>query len=252
VRLKVRWEGSRIGERRPPIMLAIVAHLRGRRPKRRSEVPLGHHFGCLASIPDLIMESTWRKKVTFTDSCKILTFSMSQLLQDSVGILEDAAAGGDALEEAFNTTLRHVLAEGYDKNDFFYLLKKNWKFVMLFEKIDSLAYLEAQSSPPPREHFASLLSGRAILSEVDYDLFLNTWKRLRIENMFQLFRLYLALDVTNLTCVLDFYFQKMFKQTRLYASHFFTISSLALAAALLNSSDPEKPERTSLGIPLRH
>jgi hypothetical protein len=58
------------------------------------------------------------------------------------------------------------------------------------------------------------------------------------------------LDVTNLTCVLDFYFQKMFRQTRLHASHFFTINSLALAAALLNSSDPEKPERTSLAIPL--
>jgi hypothetical protein len=60
------------------------------------------------------MESTWRKKVTFTDSCKILTFSMSQLLEDSVGLLEDASA----LEEAFDTTLRLVLAEGYDKDDF--------------------------------------------------------------------------------------------------------------------------------------
>jgi hypothetical protein len=195
------------------------------------------------------MESTWRKKVTFTDSCKILTFSMSQLLEDSVGLLVADAAKGTSLEEAFGTTLKYLLAKGYRKEDFIYLLKENSKFVMPFERIDLLAYLRQQSSVPPKEHFASLLGGRATLSARDYDLFLNTWNRLGIEDMFQLFKLYLAMDVTNLTCVLDFYFQKIFRQTRLYPANFFTISSLALGAALMNSCNPEQPG-TGLTIPL--
>jgi hypothetical protein len=183
---------------------------------------------------------------------------MSRLLQDSVGILEGGETNETtaALEAAFSTTLSHVVAKGLAKSDFFYLMTRNSKFTMPFEKIDGLDYLKAQSLPPPREHFASRLSGRTILSEEEYGIFLETWSRLKIGNMFQLFELYLALDVTNLVCVLDLYFHKIFEVTRLYPSHFFTISSLALAAALLNSCNPREeqqrqPERTSsLRIPL--
>jgi hypothetical protein len=97
-------------------------------------------------------------------------FSMSQLLEDSVGLLVTDAAEGTSLEEAFGTTLKHLLAEGYGKDDFVYLLKENSKFVMPFERIDSLAYLRQQSSVPPKEHFASLLGGRATLSAGDAGL----------------------------------------------------------------------------------
>jgi hypothetical protein len=179
------------------------------------------------------------KRIEFRDSCKMLTFSLNQLVSDAVQISNRKSIDLSAI---FPNTLDHLISQGYDEDTFKYLLTQNAKMQMPFEVIDSLSYLQRQTIPPPRSAFKNTLSNTLEIPEDSYALFLQTWNKLKISSLYQLFRLYLALDVIYLGEVLAFYFQTLFSHTKLYPSHFQTISSLGLAATLLNSPDPDNPK----------
>ena len=179
------------------------------------------------------------KRVEFRDSCKMLTFGLNQLVGDAVQISNRKSID---LSTIFPNTLEHLISQGYDKGTFQYLLTQNAKMSMPFEVIESLSYLKQQTVPPPRSAFKNTLSNTLEISDDSYALFLQTWNKLNIRSLYQLFRLYLSLDVLYLGEAIAFYFQKLFSHTKLYPSHFQTISSLGLAATLLNSEDPNDPK----------
>jgi hypothetical protein len=100
-------------------------------------------------------------------------------------------------------------------------------------------YLVTTVEPPPIQHFSSLLSNVKQIDDEKYQVFLETWKRLKILNLKELFEIYLILDVIFLNTALKYYFETMWQRTRLYPAFYLTISSYALSAAMLNSKDPK-------------
>ena len=155
----------------------------------------------------------------FQDSFSHVNFSLNQMIEDLNKVSEIEKI---SMKDSFSTSYNYLINEcGYNYDQFILCIKS--KLCMPFEKVSSLKYLLDMRQIPPRDHFSSLLRDQESINESDYDALKRVWNELHIENMYELFHIYLCLDTTMLADTLKFYFERIFEITGLYAYHFLTI-----------------------------
>ena len=112
-----------------------------------------------------------------------------------------------------------------------------------FEQISQFSSLLV-TTPPAKEAFSSLLKGKDPDLDKIHSNFVSVWRALGAKNMLDVFRAYVKLDSAFLADGLHWYFEKIRGITGCYATHYRSISSLAMDSALKNSTDPVKRNET--------
>jgi hypothetical protein len=141
-------------------------------------------FGRLPSCPAT-------RDVVFQDSFAHLTFSMGTLVDDLVTY---AGAQKLDLQIILPNTFSLMTKQLSYTVDQFYITAQS-KLAMPFSKIDSIAYLKETMVLPPIEHFNSQLRADFRLPDNDYSALQEIWTSLDISNLYQLFALYLKVNI---------------------------------------------------------
>ena len=208
--------------------------------------------GCTTSIKtreamkargERIHECGLRRRIRFLDSCLICPASLASMIDDLHIAREKEHM---SLDDMFPNTYAYARSLDFTYEQFQALTSS--KMTMPFEFVGSFETLESTTQPPSPSDFASLLKGSEGLNDEDMAEFTRNWNLFGCRNLLQIYYIYGACDTLLLSDAMTFYLNKLHSITRLFASHFLTLSSCALASVFLNSRDP-KDARKPLFLP---
>ena len=155
----------------------------------------------------------YSRPVEFLDSYNHIAFPLDTIVRD---LNECSIVQNIPLNEIFKNTYRMVQNEGYSEGDFNFLVSQKMK--MPFERVSGFRYLIETKDVPPKSHFRSRLNfNDEPISTSEYDTFCEAWRKLRINNLYELFNIYLKLDTNFLLDSMLFHFQRTFNSLGFYA-----------------------------------
>ena len=178
------------------------------------------------------------RKIKMVDALLFTQASLQSMINDVHDSIEKR---GITCQEAFPTMYQYAQSHGFTsemfqlsitgKMDFPYELCTNWNQMAL------------QTSPPSAKDFASTLRDSSGLTDIEYTEFCKIWHTFKIDNLATLLRIYNIWDACFTSDVCTFYFEQLHRVTKIYPTHCYTISSLALKAAMLNSKCPDNSRK---------
>ena len=180
----------------------------------------------------------FKRSIKFVDSYQFVSSGLGEMVQD---LNNFHVKTGKPLEELFPSSLAYCNSLGFNNKCFKIFVRG--KFFFPFEKVDSWRRMSTQTEPPPPTDFVSTLRGRDRLSPKEYSKFLELWTEFGIKSMAHLAEIYNKADVLIQQDTLAFYFERIHHVTQLWGCHFYTLSGLAVKAAMLNSPHPDRPRQ---------
>ena len=185
----------------------------------------------------------FQRRIKCVDTFLFTGVSLQSMVQDL-----HVSVGKRGIDKAlgFPICKEYSVQQSYTKEQFEALIRS--KSFFPYELCTSWIGMESQVSPPAPEDFASLLTDSKGLTPCEHEEFVEIWRLFEIQSLAHLLRFYNIADTLLLGESVRFLFDRIHKITGIYATHVFTISSLAVYAALLNSKDPHN-RRKRLFLP---
>ena len=168
----------------------------------------------------------------------MVSYSLSQIVDDVSNLAENQEF---TRAQIFPSVYSYLNTLGLTEHEQDVVSKA--KITLPFELISGAAYLRSVTEVPPITHFSSLLRAENMISQAQYTLFCEVWRILKPESLLALLIVYVCLDSAFLCDAMQFYMEHLFQITNCHPIYYKTISSLALASALFNSTDPVKKGR---------
>ena len=174
----------------------------------------------------------------FQDSISMVPFGLGQIIDD---LRDTAAALNIEKSKMFPSVYGYLKSLGL--SDEAQEMVAHSKMSFPFEQISRFSSLLV-TTPPEKEAFSSLLKGKDPDLDKIHLNFVSVWQALGAKNMLDIFRAYVKLDSAFTADALHWYFERIQEVTGCYATHYRSISSLAMDSALKNSTDPIKKNDT--------
>ena len=178
----------------------------------------------------------FERRIRLVDSLLFAGASLDAMVQD---LNETASKHQLPLRKAFPTCYQFAKANSYDEKMFKLMTSSKMNFP--YEVCSSWESMCNIRTPPPANAFASSLRDSPGLTTSEHEEFCQIWEVFKIDSLASLLIFYNKLDtmLTADTCL--FLFNRLHHITKIFPTHVFTISSLAIESALLNSRHPDKP-----------
>ena len=188
-----------------------------------------------------VFNCPFRYFLKFVDSALFIPSSLSSIIED-MHIARERE--GIPLTSMFEKTHDYAMSQNLSYKQFVSLTSA--KMIMPHEFTQDFHRLSRTklSDLSDRKLFASVLKGTTEITEEQMSVFRRNWKVLKCNTLLDLYKYYNAVDCTTLLDGLKFYFEKIYKITKLYPAHFITLASAALTSMILNVRDPKRKHRT--------
>ena len=185
----------------------------------------------------------FERKIKMVDA---LLFTQSSLQSMVTDVHESIEKRGVSLEEAFPSMYNYAQDHNFSPEMFQLSIQAKMDFP--YELCSDWDLMSSYTSPPPPEAFASTLRDSAGLTDFEHREFCKIWHTFNIDNLTTLLRIYNIWDACLTSDVCIFYFEQLYSITKIWPTHVYTLASLAVKSALLNSKCPDN-HRKRLFLP---
>ena len=175
----------------------------------------------------------YNRRIILRDSLMIIPAPLAKIISNVNSACQKEAI---PLAQVFTASKAFCDSKGYNEEQFETFV--SGKCPTPYELARSYEEMVNWTSIPLRSDFASILRGTSQATESEYLVFEKVWNQLKIKNLLEYFLTYNIADVTLFSDSFVYLIDKLYKLTGIFAIHYLSISSFAVASLLFNSRMP--------------